>query len=235
MFALMLSMLVPPVASYMYYQPVIPTRALSHFGSFASPFDSMFDDLLRMSRTFAAPTLSFGPSLLDAPLHSQLSSLMHGFDSLDVPFACQPRWIETDDAVEMAFRVQPDAQLSVEVVEGSLQLKAVAGKEGAEQRSASYSISLPFELNDPRAVEALRDTDGARLTLRVPKRAAVKPPELERIQLEIKSTPALGAPTTTSQPEAEHGKNHAVAVDEKFAFAHKEDAQDGETSKHSTL
>jgi len=75
----------------------------------------------------------------------------------------------------MAFRVQPDAQLTVEVVEGSLQLKATSGQEDAGQRSTSYSISLTFELNDPRAVEAFRDTHGARLTLRVLKSAAMKP------------------------------------------------------------
>lgn len=232
---LMLSVLVPPAASYMYYRPMVSASSLSHFGSFSSPFDSMFDDLLRTSRALAAPT--FGHNLLDVPLHSQLSSLMRGSDSLDMPFAPQPRWIEKDDGVEMAFRVQPDAQLTVEVVEGSLQLKATSGQEGAGRRAAfdqlQHQPACPFELNDPRAVEAFRDTDGARLTLRVLKSAAMKPPEPERIQLEIKtSTPALDAPTAKSQPELKHVKSDADAVDEKFAFAHKEGAHsgDGETS-----
>jgi hypothetical protein len=227
----MLSVLVPPAASYMYYMPMVPTRSPWRFDSFASPFDSMFDHLLHTSRAFG----SFGPGLLDAPRHSQLASLTHAFDLLDVPTARQPRWVEKDDALELAFHVQPYAKLSVEVVEGSLQLKATAGQEGAAQRSTSYSVSLPFELKDPRAIEVFRDTDGARLTLRVPKSAAVKPPEPERIQLEIKaSTPALGAPTVAKQPE--HAKSDEAAADEKFAFAHKEEAQaaEVETSPRST-
>mmetsp|Transcript_23010 Transcript_23010/g.74510 ORF Transcript_23010/g.74510 Transcript_23010/m.74510 type:complete len:105 (-) Transcript_23010:337-651(-) len=75
---LMLSVLVPPAASYMYYRPMVSASSLSHFGSFSSPFDSMFDDLLCTSRALAAPT--FGHNVLDVPLHSQLSSLMRRFD-----------------------------------------------------------------------------------------------------------------------------------------------------------
>jgi len=215
--------LVSPAAAYMYYRPMVPVHSFGRFDrAFSSPFDSMFDELMRTTHALAAPRPSFGSSLLASPTHRNFNSIAQALDAFESPFSRRPHWVEKDDAVEMSFRIQPDARLHVEVVEGKLMIKASLDKDGVQQRSASYSVSLPFDVYDARAVQAFRESDGSKLTLRVPLSAKVKPPEPERVQLEIKevAAPAAALPDGDSSPkeEATNAKTVEEDFDAKFAF-----------------
>jgi len=215
--------LVSPAAAYMYYRPMVPLNSLGLFDrAFSSPFDSMFDELMHTTRALAAPRPLFGSSLVASPTYRNFNSFAQALDMLEPPLSRRPSWVERDDLLEMSFKIEPDARLHVEVVEGDLMIKATLDKDGVQQQSTTYSVSLPFDVDDARAVQALRDSNGAKLTLRVPLSAKVKPSEPERVQLEIKevAAPSKALPDKKNDLTKEIANTKSVEedFDDKFAF-----------------
>jgi len=180
------AMLVAPAACYLSYHS--RGRMLS-------------DPFLTRAHTLSPPW--FGSSLLDqsfASMHSATPRYERATPSTPryvspPPPPPEPQWASRGDYMEMEIAVPPQAPVRVEL-DGSVVLKATGdGRWGEYGREYSRTVRLPFPVDDPLSIRAVRN--GRRsITLRVmkPSRHPAK---------QIKAELTTGAPNAPAKPAAE--------------------------------